>query len=292
MKSLLVTLNPHKEDALPIFERLMSLMQQYSEWKIVTDATIQQAYSKAGSGTCRDGLEKWDGKKIDLVIVLGGDGTFLRVSKTVPCGVPIVGVNLGRLGFLTEFLEDQLFENLPMFLEEKYETRERMTLDVCVHSKNKVEEWFRVLNDIVITKSSISRMLSLEVYVDGETMNNYDCDGLIIATPTGSTAHSLSGGGPIVSPENSLIILTPICPHTLSNRPVILSSERVVQIHFSADIKDVAFTLDGQQVFRVKKGDIIEIRQGGEPVRIVQSEVSFFQILSRKLNWHGRAITQ
>ena len=292
MKYLLITLNPHKENALPIFERLRSTVGQYPGWSVLTDDTIREAYRKSGSTNDWEDLKIWDGSKLDLVVVLGGDGTLLRVSKTIPAGVPVVGVNIGRLGFLTEFSEEQLFENLQKLLEGTFKTRKRMTLDVQVHSKDKVEQWFKVLNDVVITKSTISRMLSLEVRVDGETMNNYDCDGLIVATPTGSTAHSLSGGGPIASPDNSLIILTPICPHTLSNRPVILSSERVVRIYLSAEVRDVAVTLDGQQAFKVKKGDIIEIKRGRESVEFVHSDASFFQILSAKLNWHGRTVSE
>ena len=293
MKKMLITINPGKATSvLSVIEKIKKTVDIHSQWKIVIDRTLEQIES-GKSFIKTNNLDLWDQEtdQLTLAIVLGGDGTLLRTTKTIPHIVPIAGVNLGRLGFLTEFTIEQFFERLVDLLSGKYETRERMTLDVSFRSDNGRSESFRVLNDVVVTKGSISRMISLDVDVNGETVNTYDCDGLIVSTPTGSTAHSLSAGGPIVSPDNNVIILSPICPHTLSNRPVIFSDGCLLKIRLKEDAENVALTFDGQVALNIEKGDEIQIKKGESSVLMVKSPNSFFEILSSKLNWRGRSVS-
>lgn len=227
----------------------------------------------------------------DLVIVLGGDGTLLKVAGIVhPHEVPILGVNLGSLGFLTETTLEDLYPTLEHVLNGKYEIENRMLLNAGVLRDGKKVENFNVLNDIVINKGALARIVNLEVFVNDQHMTSYRADGLIIASPTGSTAYSLSAGGPIIHPGISALVLSPICPFALTNRPIVIPDSSTIKVQLTTrnEDEDVRITLDGQKGCPMKSGDILEVKKSEIPVKLVQARgKNYYQMLRKKLNWGG-----
>lgn len=223
----------------------------------------------------------------DMAIVLGGDGTFLSVARFLEDRpTPIIGVNLGGLGFLTEISEEDCFHELEQILDGKYEIEERMRLQVSIRRDR--QEIFRqsVVNDVVINKGALARIVDVKISIDDRYLTHYRADGLIVATPTGSTAYNLSAGGPIVYPTAHSTILTPICPFTLTNRPIILPSDVVIQVELGERIKDVTLTCDGQVGCQLASSDQISISAAPNPLRLIKTPaVDYFEILRTKLKW-------
>lgn len=220
----------------------------------------------------------------DLVVCLGGDGTMLRVADHMrDQSVPILGVNLGSLGFLTEVKETEIFEELNAFLLGQYETEERLMLACSVYSpESKMERRFVALNDIVLSREGLTRLLRVEVCVSGDKLTRFAGDGLIIATPTGSTAYSLSAGGAIVHPKLEAIIITPICPHASSLRPMVVRGDEkiTVKIHPSSAGERALLTADGQENFEIDDSYNVEITRSNTPVRLFKSSKrSYFATL-------------
>jgi NAD+ kinase len=228
--------------------------------------------------------------KADLIISLGGDGTLLNIAPLVERpDVPILGVNLGGLGFITEVAAGELKSVLTQTLEGEYQTEQRMTLEIQLKGKTGKPHRFRVLNDAVITKGARSRIINLETYVDDEYLCNYRADGLIISTPTGSTAYSLAAGGPILEPALSAIILTPLCPHTLTNRPIVVPGSAGIRVTLRSFGDTVFLSPDGQQGVRLDNGDKVEARDYGLPVSLIKlPSRSYYEILREKLKWGER----
>jgi NAD+ kinase len=228
--------------------------------------------------------------KADLIISLGGDGTLLNIAPLVERpDVPILGVNLGGLGFITEVAVDELESVLAKTLEGDYEVEKRMTLEVRVNTKNGKLHKFRVLNDAVIAKGARSRIIDLETYVGDDYLCTYRADGLIVSTPTGSTAYSLAAGGPILEPALGAIILSPICPHTLSNRPIVVPNKSTIQVTLRSFGDTVILIPDGQPGVRLNNGDQVEARDFGLPVSLIKlPSRSYYEILRNKLKWGER----
>jgi len=227
---------------------------------------------------------------VDLIISLGGDGTLLRAAKIAATdGIPIFGVNLGGLGFLTQIGSD----NLEIFLEKIYQGKcfldERMMLDGIVKRKEKEIKKFTALNDIVIGKGAFARLISLATYINDDYVITYSADGLVISTSTGSTAYSLSAGGPIVNPNINSMILTPICPHTLSARPLIIGENDQVRITLELSEEEVMVTIDGQEGFTLEPKDEVIVKKSIYKTRLIAfKEKSFYAILREKLRWSGQ----
>jgi len=227
--------------------------------------------------------------QVDLIVVLGGDGTLLSVTRGELHRTPILGINLGTLGFLTEHPAEDLFPVLHAALEGHSTIEERERLEVTAVTPGKKPNTRLILNDAVINKSALARMIHLSVHVDGNFVSRFRADGLIVATPTGSTAYNLSAGGPILYPTLGAMVITPICPHTLTNRPIVLPLDAVVEVRLESVAEEVYLTLDGQEGFPLTPRDLVRIRRCNEPVRLIRdSEGSFFQILHRKLKWGER----
>jgi len=225
----------------------------------------------------------------DLLLVLGGDGTLLSMARLVgDLGVPILGVNLGGLGFLTALTVDELIPALEAYLRGELVIEERMLLEARVFRQGERLGEYSALNDVVITKSAMSRIIRLEVAVDGDFATGYRADGLIVSTPTGSTAYCLSAGGPIVYPTMDAIVLTPICSHTLTNRPIVLPATQRIAITLLTD-QDVMLTLDGQVGFSLRMEDTVEVRRAAARTRLLRfPQKHFFSVLRAKLKWGER----
>ena len=226
----------------------------------------------------------------DLIIALGGDGTLLNIAPLVERpDVPILGVNLGGLGFITEVAVDELEGVLAKTLEGDYEIEKRMTLEVRIKSKKNKPRRFRVLNDAVIAKGARSRIIDLETHVGDAYLCTYRADGLIISTPTGSTAYSLASGGPILEPTLGAIVITPICPHTLTNRPIVVPSDAAIHVTLRSFGDTVILIPDGQKGTRLNNGDEVEARDYGLPVSLIKvPSRSYYEILREKLKWGER----
>lgn len=224
----------------------------------------------------------------DLVVVLGGDGTLLSVARTLASGVPILGVNLGNLGFLTEVNRGELYPALVRVLDGDFSMEERALLDVELRRRGGGGTTFRVLNDAVVNKSALARIIQLTLEVDGHLIARYRSDGLIISTPTGSTAYNLSAGGPIVHPMLPVVLLTPICPHALSLRPIVVPAGGLIEVTLETQREEVYLTLDGQEGTSLGYGDSVRVTRGGDSVRLIKvSSRSFYDQLCGKLRWGG-----
>jgi NAD+ kinase len=226
----------------------------------------------------------------DLVVVLGGDGTLISVARMIgDREVPILGVNLGSLGFLTEITLDELCDSLDRYVSGEYRVSERMMLHVAVMRSGLVIEEKSVLNDVVINKGALARIIDLETTINGHYLTTFKGDGMIISTPTGSTGYSLSANGPILYPELDCFVITPICPHTLTNRPIVVASDARITVGLKCINEDVFLTLDGQVGVELKCGDEIQIGKAGKRTRlIISSSRDYFEILRTKLKWGER----
>jgi len=227
--------------------------------------------------------------QVDLLIVLGGDGTLLSMARAVgDLGVPLLGVNLGGLGFLTATTLEEMFPALEAYLGGRMAIEERMLLAARVIRNGQPLCEYAALNDVVITKSAMSRIIDLSVSVEGRYATAYRADGLIISTPTGSTAYSLSAGGPILFPTMDAIVLTPICSHTLTNRPIVVPGTDRIEVTLLAD-QEVMATMDGQVGVGLREGDTVEIRKAASRIRLVRfPQKDFFSVLRTKLKWGER----
>jgi len=228
-------------------------------------------------------------KRSDMILALGGDGGILSTAKVVGKEmVPILGVNTGRLGFLAEIDIQELIDNIKILSKKKFYIEKRMILTGTIPSNDSGKKIYG-LNDIVVNKGSYSRTIVLEVFIGDKYFNTYTADGLIIATPTGSTAYSLSAGGPILSPNVEGIIINPICPHSLTERPVIIPSESIISIKLKTEIDHVKIFADGQIGFNLKPEQKLEVKKGEYLVNLVHcGKKSFYDILRTKLNWGRR----
>jgi NAD+ kinase len=228
-------------------------------------------------------------REVDLIVVLGGDGTMLSVTRGDLGSTPVLGINMGYLGFLTEHSAEELFPMVDAALKGEVSIQKRERLLVSVTTAGGAEVTNYVLNDAVVNKSAVARMVNLAVFVDGELLSRFRADGLIVATPTGSTAYNLSAGGPILFPTLDVIVVTPICPHTLTNRPIVLSLNSVIEVRLESPSEEVFLTLDGQEGFPLTPSDTIRIQRSPDPVFLVeQPSRTYFQVLHRKLKWGER----
>ncbi len=283
VRSVGVVLKTTSPEAAELGRQLLAELERLGQ-KTVLDAQSASIYQM------QSGIRRADlAAQVDLVVVLGGDGTLLSVTRGHLGGTPVLGINMGSLGFLTEHSAHSLFPMLHAALEGRANVEERERLDVSVSSPGREPVVHRVLNDAVINKSALARMVVLSLHVDEQFVSRFKADGLIVATPTGSTAYNLSAGGPILYPTLNVVVVTPICPHALTNRPIVLSLDAVVEVRLESPSEEVYLTLDGQQGFPLTNLDLVRIRRCPEPVRLITDpNQSYFQVLHRKLKWGER----
>ncbi len=277
MKSIGIIVKPHHAEAKRVLEGLVPWLAERGK------AVVMDGETAALVGGESEVAKEQVPERSDMIIVLGGDGTFLSVARLVEGrGVPLLGVNLGGLGFLTEVTQEQVFDG-------QYSVAERMLLQTCVHRQGERIAEYRALNDVVINKSALARIITLETFVDGTYVNTFAADGLIISTPTGSTAYNLSAGGPILFPTLGALVISPICPHTLTNRPVVLPDSVTIEVVLKTEKEDVLLTLDGQVGFALQANDVVEVRKAAETVKLIEpSRRNYFQVLRTKLRWGER----
>lgn len=226
------------------------------------------------------------GRHSELLITFGGDGTLLSVARQAPHGVPILGVNMGTLGFLTEIRVEEFPKVLDSVLAGSFTTEARVTFDVVVRGDGREPRTYRVLNDATINKSALARIVEMRVTVSGLFVSTFRADGLIVATPTGSTAYNLSAGGPIIYPTMNAVVITPICPHMLSNRPIVLPDTLDIEIGIATKNQEIFLTLDGQEGVPVSERDLVCVKKSAETVLLVQSpDKNYFDVLRNKLKW-------
>jgi NAD+ kinase len=225
--------------------------------------------------------------KADIAVVVGGDGTLLAAARHLgDRQVPIVAINYGGLGFLTEVTMEEMQGALARVLAGDLAIEERMMIEVVFSRGRKQIARHRALNDIVINRGTLSRLIELDARVDGDEISLFRCDGLIVATPTGSTAYNLSAGGPIIFPTMRAIVLTPICSHTLTNRPIVLSSDVKIEITLQSSQDEVYATVDGQVGLKMQPGDLLTIMKSKVAVKLIApADKNFFDVLRGKLKW-------
>ena len=265
--------------------RLLELLSLLAANKVT--ALLDHDMAKLAGRTGKDlpGLAK----KADMIFVFGGDGTMLRVARELGnAETPLLGINLGNLGFLTSVRGDDLPEATQQILAGKFQVQPRFRIETVLRRYGRRVESHLALNDAVISRGTFSRIVRLRVTIDDVLLTEYLCDGMIFATPTGSTAYSLSAGGPILLPEARAYILTPICPHALSNRPVVAGEDSIVRCQVASAAGKLLLTIDGQVQVRMQVGDEIEIRKSRHVVRLVSpTGQTYFDVLRQKLKWSG-----
>lgn len=276
----------------PIKEMVSTVVPPLIAWlgaRGVNAYLDQQTASTVGAhdrGLRRDQM----GGSIDWLIVLGGDGTLLSAARAMGANqVPILAVNLGGLGFLTSVTLEELYPVLEKVLDGKANLSERMMLQAEILHDGKTSDKQIALNDAVANKAALARMLDFDVHVDGHHVGRYRADGLIVATPTGSTAYSLAAGGPIIHPDLDAFVITPICPHMLTNRPLVVPDTARVELDFAVSHEPVYLTMDGQIGFQLDAKDRVVITKSSNKVQVVKpTTMTYYEILRSKLRWSER----
>ena len=264
--------------------------QSLEQWLTQRGAEVHMLEAKGGEPRADNGVEKPLPQDTELVVVLGGDGTMLGAVRQVVAGglerAPILGVNLGGLGFLTALAPGELLPAMEKVLAGHYHASPRLMLDSIVRRQGHELARFTALNDLVINKAALARIVELEAVVDGRPLTTFQADGLIISTPTGSTAYNLSAGGPICHPALNCIVVSPICSFTLTNRPLLLSPDMTLSVTLGHRAQETTLTCDGQVGLELEPGDEILFQRSEHMVHLIQSPFrDYFEILKTKLRW-------
>ena len=282
-----VVVKPHQHDAVKIICELVAWLSPRGI-KLVGEPTLDRGRIEDETGcTIEVRVAEELASHVDLLLVLGGDGTMIGTSRMVgDSEVPVLGVNFGSLGYLAEFRIDEMFPALESILAGDFRLDPRVMLAV-EHFRGEIRLTHgRVLNDVVINKSVLARIIELEAFFDGKFVNSFRADGLIVSTPTGSTAYNLSAGGPVVYPSMNAIVVTPICPFTLSNRPIVIPDDAQIELRLKTEKEEVAVTLDGQVGFPFQAGDRVLIHKSKTTFNLVQpANRNYFDVLRDKLRW-------
>jgi len=283
MKKVGVICNSKRQHAADIFDRLSRKAESLG-WALYADAASAEHLPSA---TVIE-LDEF-ASTVDVLLAMGGDGTVLFCANLLNgTKVPLLGINLGSLGFLTAAGEDDLETTLDALHAGRCTSAPRIVADCTVIRQGEPGKLFRVLNDAVIGFGGSSRIVRLELTVNGEAISTFACDGLIVCTPTGSTGHSLSAGGPILQPGSNAFGISVICPHTLSNRPLVIPDSSVIEITVQASHKTLILSIDGQDVETLATGDSVHITRSAEPAHFLYPpDYSYFSVLRQKLHWRG-----
>lgn len=287
IKRIGVIVKPHQPDALETLCRLTSWLSEHGITLVGPTEVERETIEHRTGCTIDVVLESELAEQVDLMLVLGGDGTMIATSRMIgDVQVPVIGVNYGGLGYLAEFPLEELFPALESILAGQYQVQQRLMLTVELWRGEELVTRNRVLNDVVVNKSALARIIEIEAYLNEQFVNLFRADGLIVATPTGSTAYNLSAGGPIIYPSMNAVVITPICPFTLSNRPIVVPDDSMIEVRLVTEKEEVALTLDGQVGVPLKAGDRAVIRKSKTAFNLVQPpNRNYFEVLRNKLKW-------
>jgi NAD+ kinase len=286
MKKIGVIANCSKPQAASVLKRLATKASELGLELIASEETARLL-----PGVKRVSEESLN-RRIDILMALGGDGSMLHAVRVLRgADIPVLGVNLGSLGFMTSVTQENLEHALEILASGKFMVSERAVADCQILRGRKQIGRHRALNDVVMGWGTSSRMISLELSIDNECVSCFSCDGMIISTPTGSTGHSLSAGGPIMVPGASAFVISVICPHTLSNRPLVVSNESLLSIRVAHSMKKLLLSIDGQEELTLTKDDRILIKKSERGVHFVHLPgYSYFSVLRQKLHWRGSSV--
>ena len=287
MKTIGVLANCGKPEARPALDRLARKAAALGLRLVAAGPT-----ARCLPAARRVALERI-GRSCDALIALGGDGTMLHAARLLQGSTtPLLGVNLGKLGFLTSIPAEDVERAVEQLARSRFHVALRAVADCRLVRKRKTLGRYRALNDIVVGWGQSSRIVTFDVSVNGEMITSYRCDGIIVSTPTGTTGHSLSAGGPILHPETGAFLLNVICPHALSARPIVVPDRSVIEIVAAATQKRLLLSVDGQEEHPVAQGDCLIIKRSTKGVRFIQlAGYSYFSILRQKLQWRGSSVT-
>ena len=293
MLTIGILARPGLQEAGPAVRDLVAWLHERKVPVVLDEATAALG-GDAASTSCRVTSGREVAKAADALVVLGGDGTLLAASRLLDRTVPLLGVNFGSLGFLTEIGLSDLYPALQAVLEGRYEHEERRLLHAVARRAGKEDVRAEVLNDVVITKAGPSRIIELEVTVDGEFVSAFRADGLIVSSPTGSTAYNLAAGGPILHPSLAAVVLTPICPHMLTNRPLVLADRSTIEVRLRDGRGVEVYTaFDGQQSFALADGDTVTVTASDRRLRLVKVPGrEYYEVLRTKLKWGEQGSTR
>jgi len=287
IKRIGIVLKPHQPDALKTICQLVAWLAE-RDITLVGGPEIERERIEHQTGCAVNQVESEKlAAEVDLMLVLGGDGTMIATARLIgDQEVPVLGINYGGLGYLAEFRIEELYTALESILSGNYRLDRRVMLAVELRRGNDPPKTSRVLNDVVINKSALARIIEIETYFDRYFVNSFRSDGLIVSTPTGSTAYNLSAGGPVIFPSMNAVVITPICPFTLSNRPIVVPDNAEIELLLKTDNEEVALTLDGQVGFPMEVEDRVVIRKSRTTFNIIQpSNRNYFDVLRDKLRW-------
>ncbi|HEX3251911.1 MAG TPA: NAD(+)/NADH kinase [Pyrinomonadaceae bacterium] len=287
IKRIGIVLKPHQPEALKTICELVVWLAE-RDIKLVGGPEIERDRIEHQTGCGVDELEHENiAAGVDLILVLGGDGTMIATARMIADQeVPVLGVNYGGLGYLAEFRIEELYTALESILAGNYRLDRRVMLAVELRRGDAAPQFNRVLNDVVINKSALARIIEIEAYLNHQFVNSFRADGLIVSTPTGSTAYNLSAGGPVIFPSMNAVVITPICPFTLSNRPIVVPDDAEIELLLKTDNEEVALTLDGQVGHPLKVEDRVAIRKSRTTFNLIQPmNRNYFDVLRDKLRW-------
>lgn len=281
MKTIGLAVNPTKPNALPVTKNLVELIERHGA-QVYVDEQSAEKIGRPDLGISQSDFPD----RVEILFVLGGDGTILGFARQfAKTGLPMLGINLGHLGFLSEAEPEDLENAVQRVLDGDYCLEERLMLEAQVVRGGQVVHEATGLNDVAIAKGSFGRMVTNRVFVDEMYVDQYTGDGLLVSTPTGSTAYSLSCGGPVVSPHIEVIVLTPICPHTLHARPMVIAANQEVRVEVEATHDELVLSVDGQLFYELENHDEIRVRQAGYKTTLIKwRDREFFDVLRRKLH--------
>ena len=279
-----ILVNPHKPGSLPTLEALKTVLEARGCSIVLDEETARHAGQSGGIPASEFA------NHVDIAAVLGGDGTMLHaLSRLGKFEKPVAGINIGTLGFLTSCKDDELDVFAAAIADGRFSTSTRTLLKAIIHRPGLPKESFIALNEVTLARGDTGRLVALRARVNGELLNDYRADGLIVATPTGSTAYSLSAGGPLIAPDAAVFVITPICPHSLSQRSLVLSDDSIVELS-SKDPQSgpMIFTVDGRDSIHIGHGDWVEVQKASFSFHLLLLEGrTFYDALRKKLHWQG-----
>jgi NAD+ kinase len=283
-KTAAIISRPDRPEVAQIVPGLVRWLGEHG-YEVVTDLET----SKYASGKPSVPRSQLGSMPLDLVIVLGGDGTLLSAARaTAAVDVPLLGVNLGSLGFLTEVPLQSLYTMLDLIAQGKAQVEHRALMECTLLRGDEVRGSYLVFNDAVVNKTTLARLNTYDLYIDGVFVSSYRADGMIVATPTGSTAYSLSAGGPVLMPTVKALVVTPVAPHSLTHRPLVVPDSSEIEILLRSEEEVAYLSLDGQPGLDLRDGDRVRCRRSQHTVNLFRTGSDFFQVLRRKLKWGER----